>query len=58
MYREYKMTSEREGRSSGSSSAMSNTTGGNTRVPEDDLKKSSTEVWKDKDFFFTLRMSS
>jgi hypothetical protein len=38
------------GGSPGKSSPMSNNTGGNTRVPEDDLKKSCPEVWRDIDF--------
>jgi len=29
-----------------------------TQVPEDYLKKSSTEVWHDKDLFFSFRISS
>jgi hypothetical protein len=35
-----------------SSSAMSNKIYGDTRVYEDGLKKSSTEVWREKDLFF------
>jgi len=28
---------------------MSSNSGGDAQVPEDDLKKSDTEVWRDKD---------
>jgi hypothetical protein len=36
---------------------MSSSTGGDARVPEDDLKKASTEHCRDKDFFFSFRIS-
>ena len=45
------------GGSSGSSSPMSNNTGGDARVPEDDVNKSSTEVCRDKELFFSFRIS-
>lgn len=34
-----------------------NNTGGDSRVPEDDLKKWSSEVWQDTDLF-SFRISS
>jgi hypothetical protein len=37
---------------------VSNRTGGDARVPEYDLKKSNTEVWRDTDFLFSFRISS
>jgi hypothetical protein len=44
--------------SSGSLSPMSNNTGGDARVPQGELKKSRTEVWREKYLFFTFRISS
>jgi len=46
------------GGSSGSSSPMSNSTGGDARATGDVLQKQSHEVWQDKDIFFPLRISS
>jgi hypothetical protein len=37
---------------------MSNNTGGDVRVPEDGLKNTSSEVWRDKDLFFSFKISS
>jgi hypothetical protein len=45
------MTSEQEGRSSGSSSAMSNSTGDNTQVPKDNVKKQALKYGKIKTAF-------
>jgi hypothetical protein len=36
-----------------SSFPMSNSTGGDNRIPEDDLEKSRAEFWPDKDFCFS-----
>jgi len=46
------------GGSSGSSSPMSNSTGGDARAPGDVLKKQSSECWPDNDVFFSFRISS
>ena len=35
---------------------VSNSTSGNEQAPADDLKKSGTEVWWDKDFIFSFRI--
>jgi len=37
---------------------MSNSTGGDVRVFEDDFKEPSTEVWPEKDLLFSFRISS
>lgn len=37
---------------------MSYSTGGDDRVPEDDLEKSRDEVWPDKDLCFSSKISS
>jgi hypothetical protein len=41
-----------------SSLPLFSNTHGNATVTEDDLKKSSNEVWRDKDLFFSYRISS
>jgi len=37
---------------------MSSNTGGDTQVPEGDLKKLSTEFWQDKGLYFSFKISS
>jgi len=37
---------------------VSNHTGDDGRVPQDDLKKSSAEIWEDRDLYFSFRTSS
>jgi len=37
---------------------MSNNTGGDTQVPEGDLKNLSTEFWQDKGLSFSFKISS
>ena len=49
--------SKTAGGPSGSSSPVSNSTGDDARVPENDLNKSSTEVWRDTKLF-SFRISS
>ena len=44
-------------RSSISLPPLSNDTGGDARPPEDDMKKSSTYVWRGKDLVFSFRIS-
>ena len=44
--------------SSVSSSPASNSAGGNARAFDDGLEKSSTEPWRDKDLFFSFRITS
>jgi hypothetical protein len=46
------------GRSSVSPSPVSNNTGGDAQVPEDDLNERRTEVWQDNDHFYSFRISS
>jgi len=41
-----------------SSFPMSNSTGGDNRVPEDDLEKSRAEFWPDKDLCFSSKTTS
>ena len=43
-----------KGWSSGSPSPTPNSRSGDARVPEDDLKKSSTQIWRYKDLSFSL----
>jgi hypothetical protein len=43
-----------EGGSSGSSHPTPNSSSGDARVPEDELKKSGTEIWRYKDLSFSL----
>ena len=53
----WRASSWREGGPSGSSPPTSNSRSGDTRVPEDELKNASTEIWRYKDLSFSLSAS-